>query len=197
MTRRLLVLLRLGLLAGWAALATPAAQAAPLTLDQLMTGLARQSHERATFTETKSIAMLDAPVVSSGELLFVAPSRLEKHTLKPRPESMVLDDDSLTLTRGRRTHVLRLQDYPQVAAMIESIRATLAGDREALERVYRLALAGDAERWTLTLTPRDARVGQVISRIRMAGSKSRVRSIEIEQADGDSSLMTIDTPAAP
>ncbi|MFU8765517.1 MAG: Asp-tRNA(Asn)/Glu-tRNA(Gln) amidotransferase GatCAB subunit B, partial [Haliea sp.] len=50
---------------------------------------------------------------------------LEKRTLKPRLETMVLDGDTLTLERGRRKHVLQLKDYPEVAGMIESIRATL------------------------------------------------------------------------
>lgn len=197
MTRLTHFFFRLSVLAGWAVVAGPLAQAAPLSIDQLMAALAKQPQGAATYTETKTIAMLEQPVESSGELLFVPPSRLEKRALKPKPESMVLDGDTLTLTRGRRTHVLRLQDYPQVAGMIESIRATLAGDRKALEKVYQLVLSGDTERWTLTLTPLDARVGKVISRIRMDGTRARVRSVEILQADGDSSVMTIDKPAAP
>ena len=46
-----------------------------------------------------------------------------------------------------------LKDYPEVAGMIERIRATLAGDRKALERVYHLDLQGSSERWTLVLVP--------------------------------------------
>ena len=185
------------LLAGLVWIVSPATQAAPLSIAQLMANLAGQPQGAATFTETKTIAMLEKPLESSGELLFIAPNRLEKRTLKPKAESMVLDGDTLTLTRGRRSHVLRLQDYPEVAGMIESIRATLAGDRRALERVYHLALSGDTERWTLSLTPIDAKVGAIITRIRMEGAKNMVRSIEILQADGDSSLMTIEKSANP
>ncbi|MDP3123944.1 MAG: LolA-related protein [Thiobacillus sp.] len=174
-----------------------AAQAAPLSVGQLMASLAKHPQGAATFTEKKFISILDQPVESSGELLFIAPARLEKRTLKPKPETMVLDGDTLTLERGRRKHVLQLRDYPEVAAMIESIRATLAGDRQALEQAYRLALDGSAERWTLVLTPLDPRVGAVIARIRMEGAKDVVRSVEITQADGDSSLMTIEKQAPP
>jgi len=110
---------------------------------------------------------------------------------------MVLDGDTLTLERGKRKHVLQLKDYPEVAGMIESIRGTLAGDRKALERVYHLALDGGHERWTLVLTPLDPKVGAVIARIRMEGVRDEVRSVEILQADGDSSLMTIDKRASP
>jgi len=188
---------RLGWLAGLALLLGQAVQAAPLSISQLMASLAKQPQGAATFTETKYLAILDQPLESSGELLFIAPARLEKRTLKPKPETMVLDGGTLTLERGRRKHVLQLRDYPEVAAMIESIRATLAGDRQALERVYHLALDGGNEGWTLVLTPLDPKVGAVIARIRMEGAKDVVRSVEILQADGDRSLMTIEQRATP
>src|SRR4030066_423716 len=150
---------RLCALVWLALLASPIVQAAPLSIAQLMAGLAAHPQGAATFTEKKFISILEQPVESSGELLFIAPARLEKRTLKPRPETMVLDGDTLTLERGRRKHVLPLKDYPEVAGMIESIRATLAGDRQALERVYHLALDGGNERWTLVLIPLDPKVG--------------------------------------
>jgi outer membrane lipoprotein-sorting protein len=184
-------------LAGVALLLGQVAHAAPLSIGQLMAALAKNPQGAATFTEKKFIAILEQPIESSGELLFIAPARLEKRTLKPKPETMVLDGDILTLERGRRKHVLQLKDYPEVAAMIESIRATLAGDRKALERVYHLALDGGNERWTLVLTPLDPRVGAVIARIRMEGGRNVVRSVEILQADGDRSLMTIEKRATP
>jgi len=184
------------------------AQAAQLTLDQLMAWLADAPHGVATFTEKKYISILDTPVESSGELLFVPPDRLEKRTLEPRAESLVLDGDVLTIERQgqrhvprhggmltverrRQKHVLRLQDYPEVALMIESIRATLAGDRKALERVYHLALKGGDEHWVLVLTPLDAQVGRMIARIRMDGIHDEVHTLEILQADGDRSVMNI------
>jgi outer membrane lipoprotein-sorting protein len=197
MTRLARPLFRLRAIVWLALLISPIVQAAPQGIDQLMSSLAKHPQGAATFTEKKFISMLDQPVESSGELLFIAPARLEKRTLKPRPETMVLDGDTLTLERGSRKHVLQLKDYPEVAGMIESIRATLAGDRQALERVYHLALDGDKEHWTLTLTPLDPKVGAVIARIRMEGARDAVRSVEILQADGDSSLMTIEKRASP
>lgn len=174
-----------------------ASEAAALDVAELMATLARSSHGAATFTEKKYLAILDAPVESSGELLFVPPARLEKRTLKPTREHLILDGDVLTVERGRRKHVLALKDYPEVAGMIESIRGTLAGDRSALERVYHLSVSGSRERWSLTLVPLDARVGSVVARIRIDGTGGEVRTVEILQADGDRSLMTIDKASAP
>jgi outer membrane lipoprotein-sorting protein len=180
------------------ALATlsPAAFAA-WDLQQLMETLAQNKSGRARFVETKHMAMLDKPVESSGNLLYSAPDRLEKRTLKPQAESMIVNGDELVIERGRQKYQLQLQSYPELAAFIDSIRGTLAGDRKALERNYRLSLEGTAERWTLQLLPLDAKMQAVVQRIRIAGMRDDVRSIEITQADGDSSLMTIEKLATP
>ena len=188
--RRMLVALALMLL--------PAiSHAADWGIDQLMLGLAQTRSDHANFVEKKSIAMLDKPVESSGELFYSAPDHLEKRTLKPKPESMTVDGDSLVIERGRQKYRLQLQDYPELAAFIDSIRGTLAGDRKALERNYRLSLDGSAEHWTLQLVPTDEKMQAVVKRIRIAGVRDTVRSIEISQADGDSSMMLIEKSATP
>lgn len=175
---------------------SPAALAA-WDLQQLMDSLAQTKSGRATFVEKKSIALLDKPVESSGELLYTAPDRLEKRTLKPKPESMVVNGGELVIERGKQKYQLRLQAYPELAAFIDSIRGTLAGDRSALERNYRLSLEGTAERWTLQLQPVDPKMQAVIQRIRITGVRDQLRNIDIAQADGDSSTMTIEQVAAP
>ena len=176
--------------------ASPAAGAA-WDLQQLMDSLAQNKSGRATFVETKRIAMLEQPVRSSGELVFVAPDRLEKRTLEPKPEAMIVDGDALTFERGGRKRQVQLQAHPELAAFIDSIRATLAGDRQALERSYRLSLEGSPDGWTLQLVPRDEKMKAVVLRIRIAGMRDQVTSIEITQADGDSSLMVVEKSTGP
>jgi outer membrane lipoprotein-sorting protein len=166
-------------------------------LQQLMDSLAQNKSGRATFVETKRIAMLDRPIESSGELLYTAPDRLEKRTLKPKPESMIVQGGELLIERGGRNYRVQLDAQPQLAAFIDSIRGTLAGDRQALERSYRLSLEGTQQDWVLQLVPADARMQAVIKRIRIAGAQDQVKSVEISQADGDSSLMVIDKSNTP
>nr|WP_255368599.1 LolA-related protein [Polaromonas sp. OV174] len=166
-------------------------------IQQLMDSLAQNKSSRATFVEKKYLAVLDKPVESSGELLYTAPDRLEKRTLKPKPEAMIVNGSELTIERGRQKRQLQLQAYPELAAFIESIRGTLAGDRKALERSYRLSLEGAAERWTLQLQPLDEKMQAIVKHINISGSREQVRSIEITQADGDRSVMNIEALAAP
>ena len=171
--------------------------AADWDLDQLMNGLAQTRSGHARFVEKKSIAILEQPVESSGDLLYTAPDRLEKRTLKPKLETMVVNGDNLQIERGRQKIQLQLQTYPELAAFIDSIRGTLAGDRKALERSYQLSLEGAAQGWTLKLVPLDSKMKQVVALIRITGVRDELRSIHVTQVDGDSSVMQIEKVATP
>ncbi|HDR9759338.1 TPA: outer membrane lipoprotein carrier protein LolA [Burkholderia cepacia] len=202
--RRAVRTLAAAIAAGTAAIALAAAparaaDAAPAwTLDRLMSTLAQHKSGRATFTETKYLSIATQPVESSGELVFVAPDHLEKHTLSPKPEHLVVDGDMLTVERNNRKYTLALARYPELGAFIDSIRATLAGNRFALEQVYQVALAGRGDDWTLTLTPLDSRMLKVVSTITLDGTRDLLRSVAIRQADGDRSVMRLQpVPANP
>src|SRR3989338_1653574 len=140
------------------------------SIEQLMQSLADIRTGHASFVEKKSIAMLDRPVESSGELFYSAPDRLEKRTLKPKAESMLLDKETLTIEQRGKKRALSLQSYPELAAFIDSIRGTLAGDRKALERTYKLSMEGDEQSWNLVLLPAEDKMKKVVAKISIAGS---------------------------
>jgi hypothetical protein len=165
-------------------------------LDAVMGLLAMRQHGRVEFVEQQFLAILDHPVESSGELRYDAPDHLEKRTLLPRPETLVLAGGVLTVERGGRRHVLDMHRYPQIQPFVESIRATLAGDRSALEQVFHVDFAGSVERWELTLVPLDRPLAKIITQVRIDGARDQLLRIEIRQADGDRSLMTLRAPAA-
>lgn len=167
-------------------------------LAQLMQELRQVKTARGRFVERRYLAILNAPLESAGTLAYTAPGRLEKHMLSPRQESLILDGDTL-LVENRETGQRRevsLQEQPVVRAFVESVRATLAGDLQTLSRFYEVSLEGDASRWRLRLRPTEARMREVASEIRLSGNGTWVRLIEILDAGGDRSVMTITREAA-
>ena len=180
------------LLAPLLLVAASAASAADWSVVQLFGELAKNNPvTRAAFKEKKFLALLDRPLETSGELVFTPPDRLEKRTLTPTPESVVVDRELVTLERGGKRHTLRLRDNPQVAVLVESIRGTLAGDLASLTRTYSTALEGNPAKWRLVLRPLDPALGTLVERIEIGGAEAQVRTVEIFQADGDRSVMTI------
>jgi outer membrane lipoprotein-sorting protein len=173
------------------AAAPQASTAAATDLDRVMHALAQRKHGHVTFTEEKYISVLDKPVKSSGELLYEAPDRLEQRTTSPKPETLVLQNGVVTVDRGRRHYVLDLRQYPQIVPFIESMRATLAGDRAALERIFRLSFSGSFDTWTLTLTPLDEKLAHTIRQIDIDGTQAAIHKVQIQEADGDRSVLEI------
>ncbi len=166
-------------------------------LPQLMSAMAGIKSERRRFTERKYMAMLTAPLESSGVLIYQAPGHLEKHTLSPRDERMVLDQGVITL-ESRARHVRRTlmaSQYPAVEAFVESMRATLAGDQNALNRYYQTRLEGRAADWRLQLVPRDPEARKLVRDIAIAGHGSEVTGIEILEADGSRTVMAVGAEA--
>jgi hypothetical protein len=153
--------------------------------------MAQRRHGEADFSEKKYLSVLKQPLESSGLLIYDAPDHLEQRTTLPRPQSVVLDHGIVTMHIGHHERVLRLADYPQLAPLIDSIRATLAGDRAALERVFQLDFSGTLERWQLRLEPRDAQLTATLKRIDLQGERDAVHQVDVLQSDGDHSVMSI------
>jgi outer membrane lipoprotein-sorting protein len=163
-----------------------------LTAAELMQGFSNVPSSRARFIETRHSAMLKKPLVLTGRLVYQRPDRLEKHVQSPFVESITIEGTRVSITRtGADDKTFTLPASGPAQALIESLRATLAGDLTALERHFAVAVSGTRDAWTMSLTPRDAALGAVVLRVDFAGSDNRVQRIEVLEAGGDRSVTTI------
>lgn len=179
------------------ALLCMAARASADDLDQLMRLMAAHKHGRSSFIEQQFLAILKRPLESRGELLYDAPGRLEKRTIEPRAETVIVDGDEMSMQRGSRRRALNLRDFPAIAPFITSIRATLSGDRASLEGLFAVQFAGELAAWNLDLTPLDPVLAKSVARIRIDGVQADLLHVEIRQTDGDRSLLTLRRSTAP
>ena len=152
---------------------------AAYSIEQLMTDLASHKGGRARFVEKRHMALLDKPVQASGEMVYSPPDRLEKRTLLPKPETLVLDKDMLSMERDKRKLTINLASRPEALAFVDSIRSTLSGNRRALEQNYTLNLQGESSQWVLTLVPSEPAIAALLH-------------IEYLQVDGDRSEISIE-----
>lgn len=173
------------------AAAQPRAADTPWGLPQLMAELGAVKSASAHFVERKYLHILKKPIEASGTLSYRAPDHLRKDTLRPDVERLIVDRDTLTIERQDKTQTLQLEQYPEVWAIIEAIRATLAGDRKLLERYYFVRFSGGAEAWQMSLEPRDPKIERIVRSIRISGSGAHIKHVSTEEADGDRSEMVI------
>lgn len=168
-------------------LTAPPGRAQPAPLEALMRLMRAIPERRDAFAEERAIPELDLPLPSTGVLLWRAPDRLEKHTTSPIDERLRVEGNRLFYERADRgiRRDFGLDDQPEMRALVEAIRATLAGDLSALSRHYEMAFDGapDAE-WRLTLTPTSTRVRAAVQRILLSGRGAQILAVDSEGGGG-------------
>ncbi|KWT65677.1 MULTISPECIES: LolA-related protein [unclassified Variovorax] len=174
-----------------AALAFTASSAWAFDLPELMGLLARQKNGEARFTEQRFVRGIEGPLDASGTLSFQAPDRLTRRTLTPRPETMSVDGNTLTLSRSGRTRTMTLDSMPELLGMVEAMRSTLNGNAQTLRRYFRSTLTGTADKWALDLVPIDERLAAQVRSLRLTGRAGEVLGVEMEFIGGDRSVMAI------
>ena len=158
-----------------------------------MAALAGVPARHAVFHEEKTLAALTTPLRSLGHLAYRRPDHLEKITDGPVPESLVVDGSRLTLTpAGAAAQTVDLQSQPEIAALVDTVRGVLAGDRAVLERHYTLRLEGSLPLWRLTLVPAEPALARFVRSVQVDGSGAEPRVIETVQTNGDTDRLMID-----
>ncbi len=150
--------------------------------------------ERA-FVETKTLALLAAPLESRGVLGFEPPDRLRWEILAPEPSLLRIDGRRMELARpGAAARRIDLAADAGARGLVDAVRLLLAGDLAALRRGYALGLdeAGDA--WRLALTPREAAERRIVARIEIAGAGRAPRELWLHFANGDLSHVAFASP---
>ncbi len=169
-----------------------AAQPSNFDLAQLMQALAQVRAGEAAFTEKRSVAMLERTLESSGRMSFEAPDTFVRETLKPRREKIAIVGNTVTMSLGTRSRSVPLDSVPEAAVIMEAVRGTLTGNREAIERNFTAGVSGTAQRWSLELKPREPRLRELVIAVRLSGEKALVREVSVAMADGDRSVMTLE-----
>ena len=107
-----------------------------------------------------------------------------------------MQGNALLLKRGGRTRQMALDAVPELSALVDALRGTLNGDAAALQKHFRVEVSGSDDKWVLHLTPLDSRLAAQVHAMEIVGQRSDLRSIALDLAGGDSSLMLIDPPTA-
>jgi hypothetical protein len=157
------------------------------TARALVASLGRPAPARTPFAEARFMKMLDKPLVVSGQLAWLGDDRLERTVEHPTREVSTIGNGEVTQQReGRSSRSFSLKRAPQLQLLLDSFVALLGGDASRLEQAFVVQHSADgADHWTLTLTPRDAKLAQTVSRIDIDGSGNEPHCMRMQEADGD------------
>ena len=155
-------------------------------LQQLSEQLAKPQVIHGQFVQEKHLRALPKPLTSTGTFVLA-----KDHGLLWQLKTPLQQDYRITAQGIARRSSNGWQMLPGKSAGAEQNRlflAVLQGDSSGLQRDFELQLQGEADRWTLTLTPRSLLLKQVFNRITIDGGEL-VQRIELQETQGDSTLL--------
>jgi hypothetical protein len=164
--------------------------------DALLRHLARPAPATTPFTEVHFSPLLSRPLIVSGELEYDGPEALARTVDKPYSEHTEIHGDQVSVVRGNgKPRTFSLQRAPELKTLLSSFSALLGGNRQQLEQGFSLSLSGDDAHWSLTLSPRDSRVSQRVSRILVTGAAGSPRCMTTTAPDGSVTVMLMEEAA--
>ena len=141
---------------------------------------------RTSFVELRGSKLLKKPLRLQGEYRRPDEATLVRQVTAPYAETTTIRAGEVEIAReGRTPRRFSLTRVPEFAGLQASFGALLGGDRALLERHYALATDGTRQRWTMTLTPRDAGMAARLQAITLYGRGAELRCIETQPARGE------------
>ncbi|AZG15502.1 outer membrane lipoprotein carrier protein LolA [Cupriavidus pauculus] len=186
-----------GVLLGAAMLLGLPAHAADL-LGDVAARLADAPVIRGQFAQTRKLSGFSNPLVSRGDFVLAKGRGVVWATREPFVSSLLVTPDRLVMrgADGKVQQQMQADSQPAMRVVGESMIAVLRGDLRSLQTRFDVTgkLVGKAG-WTLTLTPTDAGMRRVFTRIELAGDRF-VRDVRLEEAGGDSTVVKMIGPVS-
>ncbi len=139
----------------------------------------------AEFTETKHIALLEAPLHTTGRLFFIPPNRMARYTTAPSRSSLIIDGDRLHFDDESGADGVDLAANPVARTFVDNFIVLFNGDLAELQRRYEAEFAIDGDDWSLRLEPRSATLSRLIEAVIMRGDAGGMRSMMLRETGGD------------
>lgn len=188
--RSLLVCIALGTAALAGALPVNTADATNV-LSQIGAQIEQFEVIRAEFVQTKQMAALKRPLVTTGRLTFSRRHGVLWQIEKPYRMSYVLGESRIVEIGGDGTRRVReARDMPGMAQVGRVFRAMLGANSDALREYFDVAAQGTPNQWTIELTPRQSQLAQFLSGMGLSGGRF-VEEIRISEAGGDTTQIRL------
>lgn len=160
-------------------------------LKQLGSRVEQHAVLRADFTQTKQMAALKRPLITSGKLLYSKVHGVVWQITKPYPISYILSEDKVIEVSADGYRKERsMKDIPGFAQISRIFKAMLSGDVNALNAYFdsKVQTEPNQTAWQLLLTPKQTQTSRFIQEIVVAGDQF-VSSINIHEPNAASTAI--------
>ncbi len=158
--------------------------------DQVAKQLRESSVVRASFTQTKNIAVLKRPIISQGRFVFSKEHGIVWELQQPIRITYLLQPSGVIeiAADGR----VRRQSGREAQGMYEVgriLNALWSGQTTVLDPLFHTDMQGKLEQWSLKLLPKAPPLSDFLSGVTVTGTAARIVRVQVSEAGGD--LLTI------
>jgi hypothetical protein len=140
----------------------------------------------AKFEAEKRVSVLQHPLRSSGELIFLPRKGLYRKLVTPFQQELLL---TMTAVQQRDRHgrieTLALVDLPFVKALVDGFLTVFSGSWEAIHTQFRVHFSVDTQQWKLGLIPKHTMLSKMISCMILEGEHEQVLRFTVRETNGD------------
>ena len=160
----------------------------------------RTVHAKLVFRETRNSAFIVTDLVTEGNIEYRRPDYIEKNTVSPIVEKIVIDGDSMSIEKvvhsrkgDDKVQIQKysVQSHPVLATAVASLRAMLGGDVVRIRKDFEIKLDGSRADWQLNLTPTNPEILKYFDQIALYGSDARIQKVVSIQTNGDQSMLEL------
>jgi hypothetical protein len=182
---------------GSAAPTAPAPAPSPPALagsDQKRPADAKLPGLEAEYEEEKHLALLALPLKSKGRMLFLPPGYLARLVEAPEKSQLLITPEQIRIDGRDGREIVDLKRSDRVRVFVTALVQVFAGNEPVLRKSFTVDYAVDPKStaaWTLTLTPKEKSLEQMLTRLTMQGEGLAVARIEVVDPNGDRTVTRV------
>lgn len=161
--------------------------------DSILASLAAQPQKHFSFVQEKKLAMLEKPLVTSGELLVSADRRVVWDIRQPYEMRYEISGNTIREIDANGERVIHAGGNPLAAALSEAMAAAFSGQWQGKEELATVTAEGTHANWILHVTPHSADLRKLVGNIDVHGSQQAITTVQISESNGDSTLIHLQT----
>ncbi len=175
-------------------LPTPPVFSKEMSLKELLFDIRQKSAAltalSCNFTQKRSLALFNKPIVFQGQLALIRPDKLRWEFVSPVPSVLIFNGDKgLRCNDTDKPVKFDLANDPVMKMVAEQLWTWLDGDYSKLEKEYAIKITGES---AILVTPQKQNTSNIIKNISIAfdSENRQPKSVTILEQGGDETLIT-------
>ena len=140
----------------------------------------------AKFEEEKKVLILQRPLHSTGQLIFLPQKGLYRQLVTPFQQEVLITTTAVHQRDDHgRVETMALDKLPFAKALVEGLLTVFSGSWESIHSHFQVYFFSADPQWKLGLLPKHTMMSQIISCIILEGEKHQVLNLWVHETNGD------------